>query len=469
VVEVERDDDGNSRTLFCGVSNLFFTSLFWYRQSKGEDSYHLLGLDDDDEGIAKEEEDTDFSFRATLRFANYTNDYDGLYQCRGMPRHNLEEIHTGLNLDPFPSVQTIEMVGEPLTEPFLPRQSGSTVNGTDLHVEYGGNVTLVCNVEGNPAPTITWSRDGLSLSETRRREEMKSNNKRFDYDRHWHLTHGGTRLQILEVSSEDLEGVYVCTAENTQGSLRIHANLDIKSGDDQTLAVALGIGLTVTLLLALALFCGLKYYHSKYRETEKKLSPKDIEELKRGDPTRLAAMGDTTEPLIDNLYTERAQMLPYDEKVEFPFTKLDMGSLLGSGEYGRVLKGRAKGIFGGNNITTVAVKTLKINPEREKLNALMSELKILIHIGKHPNLVNLLGSCTERLADMELYVILEYCRHGNLLHYLRKSRRAFSSITLQRNRSIGSRHSRLPAVTSPTPGSDRSSQSVFFRSNSPRY
>ena len=51
----------------------------------------------------------------------------------------------------------------------------------------------------------------------------------------------------------------------------------------------------------------------------------------------------------------------------------------------------------------------------------------------------MLGACTERLSNMELYVILEYCRHGNLLQYLRKNRRSFSSGTLVRNRSIGSR------------------------------
>ncbi len=138
-------------------------------------------------------------------------------------------------------------------------------------------------------------------------------------------------------------------------------------------------------------------------------------------------------------------MLPYDEKVEFAFSKLELGTLLGSGEYGRVLKARARGIFADQNWSTVAVKTLKLNPEREKLNALMSELKILIFIGKHPNLVNLLGACTERLHDMELYVILEYCRHGNLLNYLRKSRRTFSSATLNRHRSIGSKYSRFSA------------------------
>ena len=191
--------------------------------------------------------------------------------------------------------------------------------------------------------------------------------------------------------------------------------------------------------------------------------------MKRGDPNGLAALSEVArEPLLDNLYAERAQMLPYDERVEFPYEKLEFGTLVGSGEYGRVLKATARGILGGHNLTTVAVKTLKENPELEKLNALMSELKILIYIGNHPNLVNLLGACTGKLGNMELFVILEFCRHGNLLQYLRKNRRSFSSGTIVRNRSIGSRYSRIAgSALSPTPaGTDQRDSSVFFKRNS---
>ena len=44
------------------------------------------------------------------------------------------------------------------------------------------------------------------------------------------------------------------------------------------------------------------------------------------------------------------------------------------------------------------------------LQALMAELKIMIHLGRHLNIVNLLGACTVGLARRELWVIVEYCR-----------------------------------------------------------
>ena len=68
--------------------------------------------------------------------------------------------------------------------------------------------------------------------------------------------------------------------------------------------------------------------------------------------------------------------------------------------------------------TTVAVKMVKPNADILYLRALMSELKIMIHLGRHLNIVNLLGSCTSGLARKELYLIVEYCRFGNLQKYL---------------------------------------------------
>ena len=45
----------------------------------------------------------------------------------------------------------------------------------------------------------------------------------------------------------------------------------------------------------------------------------------------------------------------------------------------------------------------------------MAELKIMIHLGRHLNIVNLLGACTVGLARRELWVIVEYCRSGGAL------------------------------------------------------
>jgi len=55
----------------------------------------------------------------------------------------------------------------------------------------------------------------------------------------------------------------------------------------------------------------------------------------------------------------------------------------------------------------------------------MAELKILIHLGRHLNIVNLLGAVTKNLVKGELLVIVEYCKFGNLRHYLLAYRDSF--------------------------------------------
>ena len=61
-------------------------------------------------------------------------------------------------------------------------------------------------------------------------------------------------------------------------------------------------------------------------------------------------------------------------------------------------------------VTTVAVKMVKPQADISYIKALMAELKIMMHLGRHLNIVNLLGACTVGLARRELLVIVEYCR-----------------------------------------------------------
>uniref|UniRef100_A0A3P9Q503 receptor protein-tyrosine kinase n=1 Tax=Poecilia reticulata TaxID=8081 RepID=A0A3P9Q503_POERE len=99
----------------------------------------------------------------------------------------------------------------------------------------------------------------------------------------------------------------------------------------------------------------------------------------------------------------------YDKKWEFPRENLELGKELGSGAFGMVVQATAYGINKPGVSQQVAVKMLK---------ALMSELKMLTHIGQHANIVNLLGACTE---TGPVYLIFQYCCYGDLLNYLKKS------------------------------------------------
>ncbi|KAJ8297454.1 hypothetical protein KUTeg_023985 [Tegillarca granosa] len=99
--------------------------------------------------------------------------------------------------------------------------------------------------------------------------------------------------------------------------------------------------------------------------------------------------------------------------------------ILGQGAFGRVIKAEAIGILEHEDVTVVAVKMVKDCTDREQMIALLSELKILIHVGQHLNIVNLLGAVTKDIRYGELYVIVEYCHFGNLRNYLVKYRDTF--------------------------------------------
>ena len=76
---------------------------------------------------------------------------------------------------------------------------------------------------------------------------------------------------------------------------------------------------------------------------------------------------------------------------------IEIGKQLGAGCFGRVLKGQAEGIIPGEESKTeiVAVKMVRSYADLNALASLVSELKILIHLGSHLNIVNLLGACTD--------------------------------------------------------------------------
>ena len=69
-------------------------------------------------------------------------------------------------------------------------------------------------------------------------------------------------------------------------------------------------------------------------------------------------------------------------------------------------------------VTTVAVKMVKPQADISYIKALMAELKIMMHLGRHLNIVNLLGACTVGLARRELLVIVEYCRWVTILNFI---------------------------------------------------
>lgn len=173
----------------------------------------------------------------------------------------------------------------------------------------------------------------------------------------------------------------------------------------------------------------------------------------------------------------------------FSVSPSNTGKVLGHGAFGKVMEASICGIKKGSSLDTVAVKMLKGESSARiqdaggknglfalastlvscvldgatasEHKALMSELKILIHIGNHLNVVNLLGACTKPNGEGggglactccsctcclcptcsinlsappgPLMVVVEYCKYGNLSNFLRAKREFFLPYRVSQN------------------------------------
>jgi len=85
-------------------------------------------------------------------------------------------------------------------------------SASEYAVSEGSSVRLACDVEGDPKPQITWSKNGMRISDT---------------DAHYFVDDGGS-LEVLSVDRQDTAS-YVCTAVNIAGlrekriSLLVHS------------------------------------------------------------------------------------------------------------------------------------------------------------------------------------------------------------------------------------------------------
>ncbi|XP_062262639.1 platelet-derived growth factor receptor beta-like isoform X2 [Platichthys flesus] len=112
--------------------------------------------------------------------------------------------------------------------------------------------------------------------------------------------------------------------------------------------------------------------------------------------------------------------LPYNAFWEIPRGNIVLGQVLGSGAFGRVVEGKVSDLIDSNSTTKAAVKMLKKNSGA--VQSLMSEMKVLVHLGPHMNIVNPLGVCTR---GGPVYLITELCRHGDLVNFLQRNKHNF--------------------------------------------
>uniref|UniRef100_A0A672YZ87 Vascular endothelial growth factor receptor 3 n=1 Tax=Sphaeramia orbicularis TaxID=375764 RepID=A0A672YZ87_9TELE len=368
-------------SLCCSADNYTYEQLQWYRldpQALQDEQGKPQELDCRSVHLFADTLDGQLSFQAPSN--SWVLDYtipsiqlqdEGHYVCEAQSRRSGEKQC----LFRYISVKALE----------APRYKRSLTNQT---VNVTESLRMECDVEGRPLPRLSWFKDNQPLHQMSGIQLQDSNRT----------------LSIQRVREEDA-GLYTCIACNKRGCVHSTAAVHVIGSSDRAnveIVILIGTGVIAVFFWALLIliFCNV--------------NPADI---KTG---YLSIIMDPGEVPMD----EQCEYLPYDSSQwEISRDRLRLGKVLGHGAFGKVIEASIYGISKSSSLDTVAVKMLKEGATASEHKALMSELKILIHIGNHLNVVNLLGACTK--PNGPLMVIVEYCKYGNLSNFLRAKREFF--------------------------------------------
>uniref|UniRef100_A0A8C8IBF3 Fibroblast growth factor receptor n=1 Tax=Oncorhynchus tshawytscha TaxID=74940 RepID=A0A8C8IBF3_ONCTS len=328
---------------------------------------------------------------------------------------------------------TLDVVERSPHRPIL--QAGLPANTS---VNVGEDARFVCKVYSDAQPHIQWL------------QHIQKNGSRTGPDGHPYvrvLKRSGINssdvevLTLTNVTEEDA-GEYTCKVSNYIGEVNQSGWLTVNPGN-QTVT-----GLTSPDYVEIAIYCIGVFLIAcmvvivvvcRMRNTAKKPdfgNQPAVHKLSKQIPLRRQVSNDSSSsmnsstPLV-RITTRRSSAghddpipeydLPEDPRWEFSRDRLTLGKPLGEGCFGQVVMAEALGIDKDKpkEAVTVAVKMLKDDATEKDLSDLVSEMEMMKMIGKHKNIINLLGACTQ---DGPLYVIVEYASKGNLREYLRARR-----------------------------------------------
>ncbi|XP_048350589.1 vascular endothelial growth factor receptor 1 isoform X2 [Sphaerodactylus townsendi] len=355
--------EGDNLVLSCLANKFLYKDIAW-----------ILPRTVNNQTRVKKATTKEYSIDLTLTIKNISLEHSGSYACRARNIYTGEEV-----------LQKKDVTVRAQEAPFLLR------NLTDQVVNTSHSVTLECLVHGLPEPQISWLK----------------NNKEIQHQPGIILGPGSQSLLIERVQEED-GGLYRCVAANLKGVVESSAFVTVQ-GISESSNVEL-ITLTCTCVVATLFWLLLTLFIRKLKRPYSSEIKTDY----------LSIIMDPEEVPLD----EQCERLPYDaSKWEFARERLKLGKILGQGAFGKVIQAAAFGIKKSPTYKVVAVKMLKEGATASEYKALMTELKILIHVGHHLNVVNLLGACTK--SGGPLMVIVEYCKYGNLSSYLKSKRNFF--------------------------------------------
>lgn len=387
--------------LICHASLYNYTELVWYfRPENGshDEIQPVISEHNSSESsstmIINYNQNLSHTLTSTIVLKSIEVNSSGLYICNATVRSGSKEkeVH---------EIRSIDLHVEKIQAPVI-LETNMLVNDELLEMHPDKSLEFKCYFTGKPRPRIEWLKNGHPINMT----------GLFGM----YLMDNDQKLVINRLVAND-RGKYECRIHNTGGHQERFTSLKVIGSTDDGMSLANIMAIVTFLIVALVLVFVAFAVGRKVREDRKQQIEFFTKNLFNN------AQMDLINP--ERPLDEQVDFLPYDPRWEFPSNRLKLIRTLGEGAFGIVILAEAIGLSDEGESELVAVKMLKSHSDYTQKKALIAELKILIHLGRHLNIVNCLGAVTKNLERGKLMVIVEYCRYGSLQTFLQNNRGAY--------------------------------------------
>ncbi|KAF9824258.1 hypothetical protein SFRURICE_019938 [Spodoptera frugiperda] len=292
-------------TITCIASIYDFYSVTWL----GPDGEDLRGTN------AVEYTNSSFSLLAKLKFSQISLNHSGLYTCQGSKLNSSNTESEDINITVAPLQSPIIKIPE---------------DDQAIEVVTYQEVELTCQAEGVPPPKLEWHKDGVLM-------DNETNAKIYIHEINRTIVNSSIRIDRL---LEENQGTYECLAISAGLTATRLYTVALKASSYELYLSIILVVIFVLIIVVLYLMWRVR----KDTQFRKELKASGLLYFNEG----------ATKSLNPDLgIDEQADLLPYDEKFEFPADKLILGA------FGVVYKADARGIINAEETTEVAVKMVK--------------------------------------------------------------------------------------------------------------
>ncbi|OXA46162.1 Fibroblast growth factor receptor 3 [Folsomia candida] len=246
--------------------------------------------------------------------------------------------------------------------------------------ELSQNQQITCSVHGVPPPELTWDQETTAYIDSYSGRLETNQFRERSTDGSWMVQRG---LSFTEVVKSDNRGYAqnIVSNKTQEYTVTVVPAPQNSSWTTPTL-ISTGIALALLIPAVLVLLCHRKRLIKLGKMHDDFKYGRDDETGNNKTKRRLPFLPSEIHRTYQNI-----NALPFPKELEIIPSRLTLNKkhVLGRGEFGIVFMGLLDGI------TPTAVKTAKDVSDDVKLNALLSEVKVMAYVGSHKNVAQLLG------------------------------------------------------------------------------